>query len=418
MEDKRNYGKTLLAIVFAAVIVTVGWKSGCHGTFGKMCQAVTNEVRHEDAGAFLETETGAEQDTEIENLTFDSIKTEFADSMYKKNDFINLNGTMAKTLKMKGYYGNEGVFVTGNRYIIARRDKASADYEVDNMIKLKEYLDERGINLIYINAPVEYTDDQFYENLFGRESYLNRNADLFLQRISDIGIDSVDLRKRAEEDGMDSFEMFYRMDHHWTTRSGFWAAETVAEALNEKCGYQIDLSLYDKENYIFTDFKEIWLGEEGRKIGESYIGLDDYTLIKPDFDTSYVLTTAKGVQEGSFDIMVDESRIYKEADVYHVPSLHYTYFPTRLNEVNIHNNLVSEGKMLLLCDSYSNPVLPFLSLGISDISSLIMRTYNPASLFEFIDTHEFDTVVILYSEYMIGEHNNPNSANYDMFTFQ
>lgn len=419
MGEKKNYGKIILAIVFAGVIFVVGGKSHIYEDFGKMCRAVISEIKYQEKEeeALSESDAALDEDVQVEEATFYDVKTEFTDSIYKKAEFINLNGTMARKLNMRGYYGQDGIFVADNGYIIRRSKKASTDYEFDNICKLKSYLDERGINLLYVNAPVKYTDDSFYENQFGRESYINRNADLFLQRISDVGIDCIDLRKKAEEDNLDNFEMFYRTDHHWTTRSGFWAAETVAETLNEKCGYQIDLSLYEKDKYTFTDFHEIWLGEQGRKIGESYIGLDDYTLIKPKFDTSYVLSTRKGVKEGSFDIMMDESRVYSKDDVYQVPSLHYTYFPERLNEVSIHNNDAAGGDMLLLCDSYSNAVLPFLSLGISDISSLLMREYNPASLFEFIEKNKFDTVVILYAEQNIGAHDSPGSANYDMFTF-
>lgn len=72
-------------------------------------------------------------------------------------------------------------------------------------------------------------------------------------------------------DGLDIYDMFYRTDHHWTTRSGLWATGVLAKTLNEKCGYQIDCSRYNESNYSFTEYKDAWLGEQGRVIAESLL---------------------------------------------------------------------------------------------------------------------------------------------------
>ncbi len=345
-----------------------------------------------------------------------SVKEEFSVSMNLKKEFINLNGALARMLNMKGYYKKDGIYVAENNYIVTGAAKTTTDYELEQMIRLQNYLNEKGIRLLYVNAPTKYTDDFIWEDEFGRDWYSNRNADLFLQRIANAGIDYIDLREELEADGMNIYDMFYRTDHHWTTKSGLWATSVLARTLNERCGYQIDCDIYNESNFSFTEYKNAWLGEQGRKIAESYIGLDDYTLIKPLFDTNYSITTVNGALEGSFDIMLDEKRLSGDADVYAVPSWHYTYFPGGINQTVIHNNLVTDGKILILGDSYSQVVVPFLSLGVSEVSTLVLRSYG-GSLREFIDANDFDTVVILYAQFMIGAHDDPQSANYDMFTF-
>lgn len=79
--------------------------------------------------------------------------------------------------------------------------------------------------------------------------------------------------------------------------------------------------------------------------------------------------------------------------------------------------MVSEGKILMLGDSYSQVVVPFLSLGVSDVSTLVLRGFN-GSLRQYIEENDFDTVVILYAQFMVGAHDNPASANYKMFTLE
>ena len=87
-----------------------------------------------------------------------------------------------------------------------------------------------------------------------------------------------------------------------------------------------------------------------------------------------------------------------------------------ITKLHIHNNKdVVKNNILLLCDSYAYVVIPFLSLGIQDITSVILRSFDE-SLKKYIETENFDTIIIMYAEFMIGAHDSPSSANYKMFT--
>ncbi len=83
----------------------------------------------------------------------------------------------------------------------------------------------------------------------------------------------------------------------------------------------------------------------------------------------------------------------------------------------MYNNMNTEGKkVLVLGDSYEQTTIPFLALGISEVQSIILRSFD-GSLKEYIENNDIDTVVIAYASFMIGSHDNEASANYDMFDF-
>lgn len=124
----------------------------------------------------------------INNVTFEDL-------------FMNMSGMFSELIDMNSYYNNIGIYVTEDKYIISPGDKTDTDYEVRMMTELKEYLDEKGISLIYVNQPTKYIDDDIFRELFGKESFSNRNADLFLKRISEAGIDCIDLRDELVKDG-------------------------------------------------------------------------------------------------------------------------------------------------------------------------------------------------------------------------
>lgn len=305
-----------------------------------------------------------------------------------------------------------------HRLIVSGAAQISTDYEYEQTLALKDFLDRRGIQLLYVNAPTKYLDDRIFMDEFGLSCYSNQNADLFLQRIGDTGIANLDLRRLVEEDGKNIYDMFYRTDHHWTVDSGLWAAEKVSEALNEDLGYQIDLSLYDRERYQETLYEKCWLGEQGRKVAQAYVGLDDFLRLEPLFDTDLTLVTAAGAEvDGDFSVFVDQGSYQFDGDVYHAPSMHYSYIRSGINQSKVMNRKVSDGKILLLADSYSQVVVPFLSLGVSEVDTLVLRGYD-GSLREFIDAGDYDTVMILYAQFMIGAHDNASSANYSMFDFE
>ena len=89
------------------------------------------------------------------------LKRGFADELWMRSSFIDLNGFVAKTLGMKGLYSSMGMYVTDDNYIVSAENETSTDYEIEQITKFKAFLDKQGINLLYVNQPTKYIDDSF-----------------------------------------------------------------------------------------------------------------------------------------------------------------------------------------------------------------------------------------------------------------
>ena len=346
--------------------------------------------------------------------SIDAIESDFSNNTSYKAKLVDLNGTLSNMLHMKGLYSDIGIYVSENNYIISSYFGTSTDYEYKQITSFYEFLQQNGVNLLYVNQPVKYIDDSITLKEFGLKSFSNENADVFLERIGNVGIPYLDLRKNIKDEKINTYELFYRTDHHWTTKAGFWATSHIAESMNDQLGYNIDLGLYDISRYNVKEWKNCWLGEQGKKISQKYIGLDDYTEIKPTFATSYTFPTSDAKKDnGTFDSFINEGVYNLENDVYVNPSWHYSY-----SAKNCVNNNVEQGKVLLLGDSYAMVTEPFLSLGVNQIDFLILRSMDDSfSLRDYILENQYDTVLICYAQFMIGAHDNPQSANYKMFSF-
>ena len=340
----------------------------------------------------------------------------YADNFAWRELFLEGNGLLLKWLGIRDYYAEDNIYLLEDGYIVSAYDETSTDYEYDQVAGFYQYLQGKGIPFCYVNAPLKYLDDKLLEEEFGIASYGNQNGDVFLDRLYEAGIPYVDLRNEINSENRDVYDMFYRTDHHWTVEAGLWSASKVAEALNLYCGYDVDMGIFEEERYSKTTFQQCWLGEQGRKVAESYVGLDDFIKIEPLYETDVLVKTEYGEFSGSFSEMYMDESYYQKLDgpAYDVGLLHYSYSPRGITNVLFKNNKVKDGKVLLLCDSYSFVTVPFLSMGVAEVTPLVMRGYN-GSVREYIENHDFDAVVMMYAGFMIGAHDDAESANYKMF---
>ena len=251
---RTNFGECMLAGMFLLAMALFWANSSPFGDAGKLYTCLRQQAFGSgDANVSKEQQSAA---------AVDGLLKEYADTLWQRQKLLDLHGAAAKILHMQGYYSDLGIYVTDDGRIVSPYAQTSTDYEYGQLLSLKQELDQKGIRLIYVNEPTKYTDDHFFAEQFGVESYSNRNADLFLQRIRKAGVPVVDLREALAEEGMQAEELFYRTDHHWTVPGGFWATRKIAEALNQYCGYHIDLSVYDASRYSFTSWKNCWIMKE------------------------------------------------------------------------------------------------------------------------------------------------------------
>lgn len=401
---KNNIGKTILLTVFVLIVLM----------FATMSFSIQYPVQ---LGKLMVGEISGQDD-----ITIDSIESQYVDNFGLKSMWIGLSGSIVKALNMRDYYSASNIYVTDDKIIWSRADETSTDYEVDQTVALKKQLDSRGIDLLYVNAPTKYLHDEDFEKEFDVSTYSNRNADRFLQRIEEQGVNCLDLRQEIDREGINIKDMFYHTDHHWTVPTGLWATKHVMEKLNEDYGYDISGDLYEENAFRSQLIEKCWLGEQGVKVGSSYVGLDDFTVVVPAYDTEfqisnpYVEQLQEGV-DGDFNSLINYQLYESQDNVYTKGSYHYSYIPWGGTFTTIHNaNATDKKKVLLLGDSYSQVVEPFMALGVSDVTMVVMRNFG-GNLMDYIDENDFDTVIILYAEFMVGAHDDESNANYGMFKF-
>ncbi|NBI11111.1 hypothetical protein D1641_13990 [Colidextribacter sp. OB.20] len=190
------------------------------------------------------------------------------------------------------------------------------------------------------------------------------------------GAATVDLyRALAPHSGED---IYYRTDHHWTSLGAFYGANALLEAMGMET-----LELGDYQKNTVTDQ---FYGTLFSSSGVRWLPPDSIDTYVPDQGLK-VTAYPKGMpEEGS--LYVDSFLEVKNK---------YAYFLGGNQPLCIIETEHTEApKLLLIRDSYSDSLAPFLTERFSEIHLFDLR-YNMNSIKGYVEDNSIDAVVVLYS---------------------
>ena len=332
-----------------------------------------------------------------------SLERAVNNDLQHREDYINAYGwiqkTMGKHVISDAGYGH--LYKTKYDQITFAVAKQDVSDELSSMYELKDQLDELNIPLLYVQAPFKLPEEeqQLPDNV---KDYANDNVDQFLKGLDSKGIDYLDLREGFWSQGMTQNELFYNTDHHWTIDSAFKSYGRIVKKLNHDYGFEIDEKYIDINNFDRKTYKDYYIGSMGRRVGEAFGGVDDFTLITPKFDTNYTIyerDNGEKIFEGNFqDAVLTNSYI---AEGTPLDTNRYAVYHGDNAELEFINHNIDSGKILMVKDSFGLPIYCFLSTGVKEVRALDVRLYK-SSIVEYAKANRPEVVIILYNADCFG----------------
>lgn len=173
-------------------------------------------------------------------------------------------------------------------------------------------------------------------------------------------------------------ELFYRTDHHWTSLGAYYAYAALMEAMN-----QTPVPLSDLER---TTVSDSFYGTTWSSAGAP--------PLEPDQIDAYVS------EEGVTVTVYKDGTVGEPASLYDPEKLavkdKYSYFLGGNQPLYILEKENSGPKVLVIRDSYADSLAPFLTLNCSEVHLLDPR-YNKSSIPQYVEEHDIDQVIVLYS---------------------
>lgn len=345
----------------------------------------------------------SEEGKESTNV-FSDIENSFRENVAHRNEMVDMYGIYQR---MIGHSVVGNFEYVADEYGILHMINDYTPYQTDNFIEemkeLKEYLDEKNVPLLYVQAPNrEIVNNNSLVTEFNLD---NETMDIVVAALKDNDISVLDIREKLleEERNFELSDLFFHTDLHMQTDSEIWMADQVAKQLKNEMEIPInnieyleDMSLYTKKTYDFV-------GNYGRTYGKYFVDKDVFNIYHPNFDTSYEYFVP-GSEEthiaGSFEeVLMNgyENQPYDEytywvTDYMHFTQPYYTYI----------NNNQEEGKLLVITDSMAYRGLSYLSLTTRQITILDPRFFGEVDYVKLALQEEYDAVIVLQGNYLIG----------------
>ena len=177
--------------------------------------------------------------------------------------------------------------------------------------------------------------------------------------------------------------IYYRTDHHWTSLGACYGANVLLAAMNEKEQEKL-YKLLDPTELAKSTVTESFYGTNCSTSGIFTITPDQIDTYIEDEGTQVTAWRGEDASEGS--LYAEEYLSRKDK---------YSYFLGGNMALGEIKTKTKGPKLLLIRDSYSSSMIPFLTRYFSEIHVFDMR-YNRMSVKEYAKAHDIDQVAVIY----------------------
>lgn len=268
---------------------------------------------------------------------------------------------------------NNGIYLGGQDTLIPRFDRP----------------DEKQVksNVSYVNELVEHVDRPVWFGLIpGKVSvWADRlpqgapNADekaILAQARADTAAHWVDMDSALTAHAGE--EIYYRLDHHWTSLGAYYGYEAVARAMGLD---PVPLDAYEKTT-VSTDFN----GTTYSTSGVRWMAPDQIDIYVPEEGISVESWRGPQPEEGS---LYDWAKLELKDK--------YAFFLGGNQSLAVIRTRHTDApKLLIVRDSYTDSLAPFLTAHFSEIHLFDPR-YNKTPLSQYVADNGIDDVLVLYS---------------------
>ena len=304
-------------------------------------------------------------------------ETFFADQFPQRNTWVGLN---AYTALAEGNNGASGVYNCKNGYLINKPVSTdnNLDKNVGAVVDFAKTIDA-PTTVMLVPSTGYIADDvlpTFHDKYNDDEDISKISSTLSKDKIG-----FVDLRERFKSEYKNGSQLYYKTDHHWTTKGAYTGYQELCKALGIT---PIDDSTLKKDSY--PDFYGTTYSSSGFWLTPPD-NIEIWSNPKnSDKNISVKITEGANIKTSGSMYFTDH---LKEDDKYPV------FIDGNHALTEITNSNAKNGTILLIKDSFSHSLAPFLAENYSKVVLVDLRYYKE-SVSDLVTTYNPEQVVVLY----------------------
>lgn len=308
----------------------------------------------------------------VENIKNGSFMKQFdeytSDQIAGRNMFVKLSTYVKLAM---GQNDINGVIKQGDT-LYAKRDTLNST-ELEQVEKNIKYVSQflrnnsnayfglipTAIDIYDINYPNKLNQKEFIDNVYS--TIKNNTIDMYTS-----------LYQHRDE------PIYYKTDHHWTTRGAYYGFESIAKLLN--------MEVPKKNKYEINVLSEKFEGTTQSKLN-IFVGYDQIQAWNLDKYNNY--TRIVNDME-SYDSLYDLEKL-SSSEPYAV------FLGGNNGKVDLINPNGNGKKILFIKDSYSHCLAPFFLDDYSQVTLIDPRHSGMMGIQSYINQENFDYIIVLYN---------------------
>lgn len=300
----------------------------------------------------------------------------FADHFPSRNFWVGFNAYYNLAM---GNNGASGVYSCDNGYLINKPVSTENKIEknINAIVKFKDSVDT-PITAMFVPSTGYIADDVLpaVHNKYNDDMYFENIANT----LNDNGISFVDLRdtfKKAYENGS---QLYYKTDHHWTTEGAYTAYAQLCNHLGIEPILKDSLIIEKYDNFYGTTYSTagFWLTEpdtvevwnNSSNNGNIKVKITEGTKVS-EYDSMYFYEHIE--EDDKYPVFIDGNHALTE----------------------ITNSNAENGTIVVIKDSFSHCLAPFLAENYSKVILVDMRYYK-LSVSDIIAGENPEQVLVMY----------------------
>lgn len=307
--------------------------------------------------------------TLVDGSYTDAMEEYFADQFPLRDGWTGLK---ARTEQLIGKSEFNGVYLCGDT-LISKVDEPDMGLVGKNLSYVSRLLEKVDIP-VYLGL-IPSAAEVWMEKLpSGAESW---DQTQLMNAAAETGVPLIDFQAALSAHAAEP--VFYRTDHHWTTRGAYYGYTAMMDALEEiplkEDSFTAETATSDFNGTLYSQSGIHWLEPDSVEFWVDETGLD-------------ITSWRNGIPEpGS---LYDRSYLEKK-DKYSA------FLGGNQPLCVIKNEAFSDGgKILLIRDSYSDSLAPFLAQSFAEVHLMDLRYYR-ASTAQYAEENGIDAICVLYS---------------------
>ena len=380
------------AIIIICFFSIIGWYSVSN--FPVISKSISDFIEHRSTLRKLNEDLTAE---------FKS------DDLFRKDDFINLNGLYGKISRRRLFNSTvlmKNGMVTPNRQNLGL-SKSAIEKRVNSLVDFSNYVSEQGADFFYVQLPAKY-DMSSALLPDGHKTNVPKDTEKILKNFSDAGINIIDLLPVLTTTEEEINLYFYKTDHHWKPSGAFKAFQTIMEYLQIKYPKEpYSSSVVKLNNWTIHDIPIQNLGSMGKRVGKYYVGMDSLQWMTPNFYTNLSLYIPKDrlFYKGDYSsVFIRDKYLQDVGDIFHT-EYYFVYIGKNYPLTQTRNiNAMSSQKLLIIDDSFDRPLQTFFSMVFREVDTLDPRLYGSGTIKEYVNQTKPDLVMLaLHSNGIVND---------------